>query len=224
MAPLLDLPPGLTSRPLTLADAAAVTALIVAEELEDLGTAAIDEADILGFWGRPSFDLGASTVGAFDGQTLVAYAELVDEVFAAAAVHPTWRRRGLGTALAAWIRAVARDRGLEQIGTQVAEGRQATDSSHRSATPPAIPPGTSRYRRARRSSTPNPRSATRCGRLRPTRSRRAGPSSRTRSWSGPHGSVAPSPTGPQRPSAAPTTNPGSFASRPRRRARSSQWR
>lgn len=122
MAPLpADLPPGLAARPLVMNDAAAVTAVIVAEELEDLGTAAVDEADIVGFWERPSFDLTASTVGIFAGDRLVAYAELIDRVFGAAAVLPAYRRRGLGTALAAWMRATARERGLAQIGTQVAQ-------------------------------------------------------------------------------------------------------
>ncbi len=123
MAPLpTDLPPGLSARPLTMSDAAAVTAVIVAEELEDLGTAAIDEADIISFWERPSFDLAASTVGIFEGGLLVAYAELVDRVFGAAAVLPSHRCRGLGTALAAWMRAGASERGLGRIGTQVAQG------------------------------------------------------------------------------------------------------
>ena len=121
MPPTLNLPAGLEARPLLLTDAAAVTALIVAEELLDLGEANVDEADILSFWERPSFDLAASTIGVFDGDRMVGYAELVDGVFGAAAVEPALRRRGIGTALAGWMQTVARERGLERIGTHVAQ-------------------------------------------------------------------------------------------------------
>lgn len=116
----IDLPGGLTARPLTLADAGAVAALIVAEELHDIGVAEIEEADIVSDWQRPSFSLGASTLGVFDGERLVAYAELPGQ-FNMAGVLPDYRRRGIGTALAGWMRATSRARGETTLGTNVAE-------------------------------------------------------------------------------------------------------
>src|SRR3546814_19998628 len=71
----MRLPDALTSRPLTLADAAAVTAVMAAEELADTGTVAIEEADIVADWQRPSFDISAATIGVFDGPRLLGYAE-----------------------------------------------------------------------------------------------------------------------------------------------------
>ena len=44
-----------------------------------------------------------STIGVFDGDTLVAYAEVSESGRGDAAVAPAYRRRGIGTALAAWM-------------------------------------------------------------------------------------------------------------------------
>ena len=59
----MQLPEGLTARPLTEADARAVFEVMAAQELHDLGAVDIEEADIVGDWQRPSFDVSASTVG-----------------------------------------------------------------------------------------------------------------------------------------------------------------
>jgi mycothiol synthase len=72
-----DLPEGLTTRPLQKSDAGAVHRLMAAQELEDIGQVAIEEADIVSDWAKPSHDLAARSVGVFDGDTLVAYAELM---------------------------------------------------------------------------------------------------------------------------------------------------
>ena len=66
----LALPDGLTSRPLTMADAQAVYEVMAAQEQHDLGKVEIEPADIIGDWQKPSFDVAASTVGVFDGDTL----------------------------------------------------------------------------------------------------------------------------------------------------------
>ena len=58
----MELPDGLTSRPLTDDDARAVFEVMAAEEEHDLGKAEIEEADIVGDWQRPSFDVGSRTV------------------------------------------------------------------------------------------------------------------------------------------------------------------
>jgi len=112
----MDLPDGLTERPLRLDDAAAVTEVMAAQELLDAGAVMIDEADIIGDWQKPSFDLAASSVGVFDGERLVAYAEVSGADRGDAAVHPDYRGRGIGTALALWMQETARAKGSTVIG------------------------------------------------------------------------------------------------------------
>jgi mycothiol synthase len=116
------LPPGLTARPLRREDSREVFELIAACERHDLGTVEIEEADLVGDWGRPSFDLASSSVGVRDGDRLVAYAELTSDTRADAHVHPDVRRRGIGTALASWVRATARARGAAVVGSPVPQG------------------------------------------------------------------------------------------------------
>jgi mycothiol synthase len=105
-----------------MADARAVFELMAAQEQHDIGTVEIEEADIVGDWQRPSFDVAASTVGVFDGERLVAYGEVGGDQRSDAAVHPAYRGRGLGTAVAAWIRETARGRGETVIGMPVPQG------------------------------------------------------------------------------------------------------
>lgn len=118
------LPAGLTARPLTLADAGAVAAVIVAEELHDIGVSEIEEADLVADWQQPSLDLSAGTLGVFDGGRLVAYAELQGH-FNMAGVLPGYRQRGIGTALARWMQESSRARDEETLGTTVGEGTPA---------------------------------------------------------------------------------------------------
>jgi mycothiol synthase len=118
----LTLPAGLTSRPLEPGDAEAVYKVMVAQEEADLGKVAIELADISGDWQRPSFDVAASTVGVFDGDVLVGYAELSGRDRADAAVHPAYRGRRIGTALAHWIGDLARSRGSDVVGMPVPKG------------------------------------------------------------------------------------------------------
>lgn len=112
---IVDLPAGLTGRPLVQADAHAVYEVMAAQELADLGVVSIEPADIVADWARPSFDASASTHGVFDGDRLVAYAELMGGSRADAAVHPTYRGRGIGTALVEWLRQRAREHGLARF-------------------------------------------------------------------------------------------------------------
>jgi ribosomal protein S18 acetylase RimI-like enzyme len=111
----LRLPVGsqsLSTRPLTRDDARAVAALMAACEQHDVGEVLIEEADIVGDWQRPAFDLATQSVGVLDGGRLVAYAEVYKARWADGAVDPAYRGRGLGTALSRWTRAVgARDGG-----------------------------------------------------------------------------------------------------------------
>src|SRR5919112_2397066 len=121
----VELPDGLTARPLTMTDARAVFEVMAAQERQDIGTVEIEEADIVGDWQRPSFDVAASTIGIFEGPRLVAYGEVGGDQRSDAAVQPAYRGRGLGTAIAAWIRDTARSRGEEVVGMPVPQGSPA---------------------------------------------------------------------------------------------------
>lgn len=118
----MELPAGLTHRPLATDDAQGVVDVMAAQELHDIGESVIELADIVGDWQRPSFDLTASTVGVFDGDRLVAYAEVSGGDRGDAAVHPDFRGRGIGTALAAWMQGKARAQGASVVGMPVPVG------------------------------------------------------------------------------------------------------
>jgi mycothiol synthase len=118
----MRVPEGLTSRPLVEGDARAVYEVMAAQEQADLGSVEIEEADIIGDWGRPSFDVSAQTVGVFDGEELVGYAEVTHGDRGDAAVHPAYRGRGIGTELALWMQDKARERGADLIGMPVPVG------------------------------------------------------------------------------------------------------
>jgi len=87
-----------------------------------VGEVVIEEADIVGDWQRPSFSVEESTIGVFDGDTLVGYAEVNGEDRGDAAVHPDYRARGIGTRLARWMQDRARSRGASIIGMPVPVG------------------------------------------------------------------------------------------------------
>ena len=118
----VKLPPGLMKRSLAPGDESAVTAVIAAGQLADLGEVVVEEADIVSDWQRPSYDVGASTIGILDGDRLVAYAELSGGDRGDAAVHPDYRGRGIGSHLAVWMQEQARGRGLKAIGMPVPKG------------------------------------------------------------------------------------------------------
>src|SRR4051812_8917155 len=118
----LALPAGLSQRPLVLADARAVYEVMAAQEAHDLGRVAIEEADIVGDWQRPSYDVSAGTIGVFDGDHLVGYGEHMGGDRGDAAVHPDYRGRGIGTALAVWRQARARAAGASVVGMPVPHG------------------------------------------------------------------------------------------------------
>ena len=118
----VELPYALSERPLDLPDARAVVEVMAAQELRDIGRVVIDEGDIVGDWQRPSFDVRASTVGVFDGSRLVAYAEHSGNDRGDAAVHPDYRGRGIGTALAVWMQDRARRAGSTIVGMPTPQG------------------------------------------------------------------------------------------------------
>lgn len=121
----LVLPDGLTARPLTLDDAEGVYETIAAEEIVDLGEPEVTLEDVVSDWQRPSYDISSSTIGVFDGDLLVAYADHAGGDVVYAAVHPDHQGRGIGTQLARWSQAKARAAGATRVGSQVPEGSAA---------------------------------------------------------------------------------------------------
>jgi GNAT superfamily N-acetyltransferase len=113
---------GYAVRPLVQADAHAVYELMAAAELEATGEVAIEEADIVSDWQRPSFDLGTQSIGVLAGDRLVGYAEVSMGRRADAAVALEHRGRGIGTALARWTQRVSRRDGKGLVGMPVPEG------------------------------------------------------------------------------------------------------
>lgn len=119
------LPDGLTARPLTRADAAAVHAIIAAEEEAVLGHADLELADVEADWARPSHDVPARTVGIEDDGRLVAFGEVADADRVDAGVLPSHQGRGLGTVVARWLQQRARELGSTVIGMQVPQDSPA---------------------------------------------------------------------------------------------------
>ena len=116
------LPEGLTTRPLRKSETGALFELIAAQEQHDTGSVAIEEADLISDWALPGYDLEASSIGVYDDERLVAYAEHMRGDRVDAAVHPEHRGRGIGTWLAVWLREHAASRGATVIGMPVPEG------------------------------------------------------------------------------------------------------
>jgi mycothiol synthase len=125
VVPMDGLPAGLTARALDPADAPSVHAIIEAEELAAVGECGVDLADVVADWRRPGHDLARRGVAVLDGDVVVAYGELADADRIDAGVLPTYQGRGIGTALAAWLRDCARHAGSTVIGMQVPEDSPA---------------------------------------------------------------------------------------------------
>ena len=134
MAAPLELPDGLHPAPLVASDAAAVTAVIAAQELADVGEVVIEEADIVADWQRPGYDVAAGTLGVFDGDRLVAYADVGYRTAATPPSTPTTAGRGIGTELARWMQERAREQGWDLVGMPVPQGSPGDGSWSRSAT------------------------------------------------------------------------------------------
>ncbi|MEO7752368.1 MAG: GNAT family N-acetyltransferase [Terracoccus sp.] len=113
---------GFAVRPLAPADAHAVYTLMAEVELHEVGEVIIEEADIVADWQRPSFDLATQSIGVFDVDRLVGYAEVDGGRRADAAVALDHQGRGIGTALALWTQRVSRRDGRGLVGMPVPAG------------------------------------------------------------------------------------------------------
>lgn len=125
MTAAFDLKPPLMTRALRVEDAETVCALVRRSEEHQLGEAMVDLEDIVSDWQRPSLDLAKHTIGVFDGDELIACAEVYRGRRLAADVDPGHHGRGVGTALVCWSQQVARDNGSDLIGQTVPEGGTA---------------------------------------------------------------------------------------------------
>ena len=112
----IDLPPGLTSRPLVPGDLDAVFVVFSEAELADTGKPGIEVEDIEGDWARTNFDLSSQSVGVFEGERLVGTAEVADGRRADAAVLPSHQGRGIGSWLARWSEEQAKRDGGTLVG------------------------------------------------------------------------------------------------------------
>jgi ribosomal protein S18 acetylase RimI-like enzyme len=118
----MELPAGLSAAPYTAADLDAVFAVAAAQQQHDIGRVDVEAADFEADWQRPSFDFATMTMGVYDGDRLVAFAELIGANRGEAGVLPDYRRRGIGTALARWMEGAAKEHGYTGIGGPVPEG------------------------------------------------------------------------------------------------------
>ena len=183
---------------------------MAAQELDDIGEVVIEEADIVGDWQRPGYDVAASTVGVFDGDRLVGVRRGRPTATAATPrCTPTTAAAGIGTALARWMQDKAREKGSTVIGMPVPEGspgdRLLEALGYQRALEQLGAPAARGRRRSPERALPEGY-AVRAAEPRPSTSR-AGPSRRTPSSSGRSASARPSRTGGPRSSAAPGFEP-----------------
>jgi mycothiol synthase len=117
---------GLISRPPEPSDLDAVSALISACELADLGEQLITKEDIAAHWAQPNFDLARDAVVVLDQGWIIAQAETF-RTRAEVAIHPSARGQGIGTWLLGWVE----DRGRAKVESR---SRQTVfDSQERAA-------------------------------------------------------------------------------------------
>jgi len=112
---VIELPGEFTSRGATPDDIDAITALVTACELDANGVADVDRDDFVSGFTRVGFDPATDSLLVFDGDALVAWAE-VYEGRAEADVLPSRRGRGIGSALRTWTEERARELSFPDIG------------------------------------------------------------------------------------------------------------
>ena len=78
----------------------------MAEELHDVGASDVTVEDVVSEWQRPSYDVATSTLGVFDGDRLVAYADLVHAGLRLHRGAPGRARPRHRPALADWLEAL----------------------------------------------------------------------------------------------------------------------
>jgi GNAT superfamily N-acetyltransferase len=139
---------------------AAAAAVWRACDLDEDGEPDITEDDLVAFTQRPSFELGAHSVGVRDGDELVAVAFMLGRRRAFVSVLPEQRGRGTGTWLARWTQDAARGAGSDTTDQTLSGNARAAIALVRAGgyrpgyegwtfelelgrepDPPALPPG-----------------------------------------------------------------------------------
>jgi len=115
---LPELPERFTARAATMADVEAVTELVNACSMADLGRATVEVAGIRNDWGSPHLNPQTNIHLIFDGDRLVGYAAAWIEppavaVNASGRVHPDYKGAGIGTYLVAWLEVLVREAALK---------------------------------------------------------------------------------------------------------------
>jgi mycothiol synthase len=112
---VMSLPDGFASRGPTFADVDLITELVAVCELDADGVVEIDRDDFVSGYTRTGFDPATDALLVFEGDTLVAWAE-VFRGRAEADVLPSHRGRGIGSALRTWTEERARELGFPDVG------------------------------------------------------------------------------------------------------------
>jgi mycothiol synthase len=107
----VNLPGGLTARPLTASDVDDVVAMVNAGEQHDTGELMWEREDLIADSSSDGFDPERDWIGVFDGDRCVAWAMVLHQRRAFVDVHPDLRGRGIGSTLRAWIVDRVRDLG-----------------------------------------------------------------------------------------------------------------
>jgi mycothiol synthase len=119
----VNLPQGLTARPLTLDDVDDTIAMVNTCELIDSGELMWERADLLSDISVDGFDPNTDWLGVFDGDRIVAWAFLQGPRRLWIDVAPDVRGRGIGTSLRRWALDRARARGNDRLGQTIEDAR-----------------------------------------------------------------------------------------------------
>jgi mycothiol synthase len=111
-------------------EARAVTDLVIACDIHELGAPDFELDDLLTDWNMPGFELAQDAVVVEDDGRLVAYSAFIRNDYVDVYVHPEHRNRGLGKRLLEW----SERRGLERTppGEEIRIGQVVT-STHEGA-------------------------------------------------------------------------------------------
>jgi mycothiol synthase len=112
---VMDLPDGFTSRGATLDDIDVITELVATCELDAHDVADVDRDDFVSGFARMGFDPATDALLVFDGNALVAWAEIYRGRAEVDAI-PSHRGRGLGSAVRMWTEERARALGFPDVG------------------------------------------------------------------------------------------------------------
>ncbi|WP_432886253.1 GNAT family N-acetyltransferase [Kribbella sp. CA-245084] len=104
-------PEGIQARPIDKGDVEAWAELVAAKESVDQNGENFGPEDLTEELEHPNLDLARDTIGLWSGDRMIGYGIVygksavvdVDRVNTDGAIHPEWRRQGLGTTLMRWL-------------------------------------------------------------------------------------------------------------------------